>query len=433
MRKIEREVEAALEAARVRSLLVAVSGGADSVALLVACVRVARSAGLRVECVNCNFHLRGEESDRDSLFVADLCRRLGVHLHSLEYDVAEYQRSHPGESVEMACRALRYADFMRISAERGLDRIAVAHNADDDIETMLLNMLRGAGIRGLKGMDTDNGRVLRPLLGVARSEIEEYLAETGETFITDSSNLSDDYRRNYLRLEVIPLLEKRWPGARKALGKTIAILKEEAQITEEHYRTTLKSLCPDTTTLLIGSHDVTTGLILRFIGPFGGNSSIAAEILECTRKAFRKRTWHLSETHDAILERDRLVISCSEDNHEPEIKWTKMDMNETTMKEVKSNRDHATAYLPQAPSAYELRPPLPGDRMAPLGIKGTRLVSDIISDARLDRTSKEAVRLLVKKSDGEIIWVTGLKRSRHDLVSPESRHIWKAEFTTTEF
>ncbi|MDE6341579.1 MAG: tRNA lysidine(34) synthetase TilS [Muribaculaceae bacterium] len=431
MRKIEREVESVLMAARVRSVLVAVSGGADSVALLLACVRISRSAGLHVECVNCNFHLRGEESDRDSLFVADLCSRLGVKLHTLDYDVAGYMKSHPGESIEMACRNLRYADFMRIASESGLDRVAVAHNSDDDIETMLLNMLRGAGVRGMKGMDIDNGHVIRPLLGVTRREIEEYLAETGETFITDSSNLHDDYRRNYLRLEIIPLLENRWPGARKALGKTVTILKEEAGIVENHYRTVSERLCPDTTTLLVGSPDVTTGLILRFIERFGGNSAMAAEIMECVGKDFKERTWLLSDSHKAILERDRLIITDSvEGSGEPEIRWIKMEMNETAMKEVKSNRNHTAIYLPDDSSAYELRRPMTGDRMAPLGMRGTRLVSDIISDARLDRKRKDSVRVLVRKSDAEIIWVTGLKRSRHDLVSSDLRHLWKAELIT---
>lgn len=431
MIKIEREVESVLSAAQVRSVLVAVSGGADSVALLSACVRISHSIGLRVECVNCNFHLRGKESDRDSQFVADLCRRLGVNLHSLEYDVDGYMKTHPGESIEMACRNLRYADFLRIASEHGIDRVAVAHNSDDDIETMLLNMLRGAGVRGIKGMDFDNGRVIRPLLGVTRREIEEYLAETGETFVTDSSNLHDDYRRNYLRLEIIPLLEKRWPGARKALGKTVSILKEEAGIAENHYRMVSERLSPDTTTLLIGSPDVTTGVILRFIERFGGNSTMAAEMMECADKDFKERTWQLSENHKAILERDRLIITCSgEDSGEPEIRWIMMEMNETAMKEVKSNRNHAIIYLPDAPSAYELRPPKIGDRMAPLGMKGTRLVSDIISDARLDRKRKDAVRVLVRKSDGKIIWVTGLKRSRLDLVNADLRHLWKAELIT---
>ncbi|MDE7096188.1 MAG: tRNA(Ile)-lysidine synthetase, partial [Muribaculaceae bacterium] len=109
------------------------SGGADSVALLCACVRTATRLGLKVEAVNCNFHLRGEESDRDSEFTAELCRNLGVKLHRMDYDVDAYISLHPGISTEMACRELRYADFFRICREYNLDRVTVAHNADDDI------------------------------------------------------------------------------------------------------------------------------------------------------------------------------------------------------------------------------------------------------------------------------------------------------------
>lgn len=429
MRKLEREVEAVFTAAQVKSVLVAVSGGADSVALLAASVRVSGIIGLHVECANCNFHLRGDESDRDSRFVEDLCRRFGVRLHTLDYDVADYLRRHPSESTEMACRNLRYADFQRIAAERGLDRVAVAHNSDDDIETMLLNMLRGSGIRGLKGMDTDNGRVIRPLLGVSRQEIEDYLDEIGETFITDSSNLTDDYRRNYIRLEVIPMLERRWPGARKALGRTISIMKEECGIIDAHYCNRLEHLCPDSTTLLVYSQGVTAGTVFRFIEKFGGNPATAAEIAECLEKDFRERKWRLSERYTAVLERDRLVITDTlAQTPDPEFIWERLDVNENTIKEIKTNRSHAVAYFPGSESDYELRRPRKGDRMAPLGMKGTRLVSDIISDAHLDQKAKEAVRVLVRRRDGEIIWVSGLKRSRHDLVNENSANIWKVQF-----
>lgn len=432
MHKIETTVSNTLKQAGVRSVLVAVSGGADSVALLCACARIAPQIGLRLEAANCNFHLRDAESDRDSAFTEALCERLGIKLHRLNYNVDIYMEEHPGISTEMACRELRYADFHRICQMGGLDRVAVAHNDDDDVETMLLALLRGSSSRGLRGMDVDNGTVIRPLLGTARSEIETYLSAIGQDFITDSSNLSTVYRRNFLRLDVIPMLESRWPGARKSLSRTLSIMKEESEIVESHYKRQLDELCPNPTTLLIYNPEVSTGTVLRFLEPFGGNPSIAEEIIESLGKQHGERRWKLSESLEALLERDRLIlIDHNAPSTEPSIIWKRLEMTPELMTEIKRNRSHDIIYLPQGESKYELRRPQTGDRMAPLGMKGTRLVSDIISDARLDSITKNLIRVLVRNSDGEIIWVTGVKRSRHELVKPEVNRVYQAVYNST--
>ncbi len=433
IRKIENNIAREFESAGIHSVLVAVSGGADSVALLCCCSRISSRLNLRVEAVNCNFHLRGEESDRDSEFTGRLCKSLGIELHALEYDVEDYIKNHPGMSTEMACRELRYADFVRICRDQHLDRIAVAHNSDDDIETMILNMLRGSGSRGLRGMDADNGRIIRPLLGFSRKEIESYLSAIGQDFITDSSNLTSDYRRNFIRRNVLPLLESRWPGARKSLSKTLSIMKEESDILESHYRNQLNTLCPDCHTLLVYAEGVTTGIVLRFIEQFGGNAEIAGEILDCLDQDFKERKWILSDDHEAVLERDRLII-CDVQNQtsEPVFLWEELQLTAETMVGMKGNRDHHTVYLPSGKEDYIIRRPQKGDRIAPMGMRGTRLVSDIISDARLERSAKSQIRVLVRKKDGEIIWVTGLKRSRHDLIKEYAEICYKVVYNEFE-
>ncbi len=384
-RKLENSVSTILSKSCVQSLLVAISGGADSVALLTACCRIAPRMHIRIEAVNCNFHLRGKESERDSQFTSQLCQSLGIRLHALDYDVDCFLRKNPSMSLEMACRELRYSDFYRLLKEEGFDRVAVAHNSDDDIETMILNMLRGSGSRGLKGMDWDNGRVLRPLLGITRKEIEDYLHYLGMGYIVDSSNLTSEFRRNFIRRDVIPLLEERWHGARKSLSKTVGIMKEESSIIEDFYRKQLERFCPEEHTLLVYSEGITLGTVLRFIEIFGGNAEIAEEIMNSLHKVFKNRTWILSDRYKALLERDRLTIEDSENEEEaPQFKWTQLKMTPATMIELKRNRDHNIVYLPSDSSAYTLRTVKTGDRMSPLGMKGSRLVSDIISDARLD-------------------------------------------------
>ncbi len=212
------------------------------------------------------------------------------------------------------------------------------------------------------------------------------------------------------------------------MSKTIGFLKEESAIIEDYYRRQLHQLSPKKDTLLIYTEGVSVGTVWRFLEPFGGNPEIAEEILSAIDKDFEQRTWRLSERYEAILERDHLLIVDSEEkDSEPEFTWSSHDMSPELMAEVKANRDHNILYLPYDESAYILRLPKTGDRMAPLGMRGTRLVSDIISDARLDRNQKSQIRVLERKSDGEIIWVSGLKRSRHDLLSPASPHCYRLQ------
>jgi tRNA(Ile)-lysidine synthase len=173
------------------ALLVALSGGADSVVLL----RLLLRLGYRCHAVHCNFHLRGEESLRDEHFVTELCQALGVPCEVVHFDTTSYAAQHK-LSIEMAARELRYREFERIRHERSLDAIAVAHHQDDAVETLLLNLIRGAGINGLTGMKVRNGHVVRPLLSLTRQEIIDYLDRLGQPYVTDSTNLTDEYARN---------------------------------------------------------------------------------------------------------------------------------------------------------------------------------------------------------------------------------------------
>lgn len=209
----------------IRKVIAGVSGGADSTALLY----LLSSVGINSTAVHCNFHLRGEESNRDMMSVKEHCDKLGIELLCIEFDTMGYVKE-KGVSVEVACRELRYAEFRKIKSRIGADRIAVAHNADDNVETLLLNLFRGSGITGLRAMLPDTGEILRPLLSVSRKEIEDYLFSEGIEYVVDSTNLESDYRRNFLRNDLIPLIETRWKGVKKAIGKSIENLQGEERV-----------------------------------------------------------------------------------------------------------------------------------------------------------------------------------------------------------
>ena len=188
------------------TVVCAVSGGADSVSMLHVLLSLQDTLGIRVEAAHFNHHLRGAESDRDEAFVRQLCASLGVPLHTGGGDVqARAAQTH--ESLEEAARKLRYAFFDTLP---GL--VATAHTQDDNLETVLLNLTRGTGLAGLTGIPPKRGRLIRPMLVCTRAQIEACLAEHGFSYVTDSTNLLPDARRNRLRQRVIPLLREENPA-----------------------------------------------------------------------------------------------------------------------------------------------------------------------------------------------------------------------------
>lgn len=194
-------------------ILIALSGGADSVFLF----RTLLNMKVSCEAVHCNFHLRGEESNRDENFVRNLCKDFGVVLHVKDFDTLTYAKTSK-QSIELAARELRYTYFEQLRQEIGASVIAVAHHQDDNVETLIWNMVRGTGLRGLRGILPRNGFIIRPLLCVSRQEILAELEDMKQDFVTDSTNLEDDVTRNKIRLNIIPLLQGLNPSAKNNIA-----------------------------------------------------------------------------------------------------------------------------------------------------------------------------------------------------------------------
>lgn len=212
-------------------LLVALSGGADSVCLLM----VLRHLGYRCGAAHCNFHLRGAESDRDEYFVRQFCQTHDVPLHIAHFDTRQ-EAAARHESIELAARRLRYQWFSDLTRTEGYDALCVGHHRDDNIETLLLNIVRGTGIQGLCGMEPDTYshefqlRIVRPLLSMSHHDIEQWLTSQQQTWITDSTNLEDCATRNRIRHHVIPLLTELNPAAPQNLQRTISNLRDVRQL-----------------------------------------------------------------------------------------------------------------------------------------------------------------------------------------------------------
>lgn len=425
-----------IEENNIKSVLVGVSGGADSCALLRGLTELQRF-GLRVVAVHCNFHLRGEESNRDEKFVEDLCRELNIDLKIVHFDVSEYIKENGG-SVEMACRDLRYAEFRRLKSLYEIDRIAIAHNKDDNVETFLLNLMRGSGSRGLKGMEVDNGEIFRPLLGVSRKEIESYLQEIGQDYIVDSTNLESDYNRNFLRNEVLPLLRTRWPEVSDCIAHTQSILREENRIVERKLSRgdTCSSDCvaPENKCFLSredeGVLTAPVSAFLRFIEPFGGSAADAAEIAATACRPYAGRIRILSEQYEIEEEREGWRISQSRAssnvlNPADGWRWEKVELSPEVWRTIRSDRSNNVFWTSCPPENYSLRTVKRGDRMEGLGMKGSSLLSDIMKDAHLSRQQKMEVVVAVRRSDGRIVWASGLRRSPLDLIAPDAHSAYR--------
>lgn len=224
----QRHIEANALVTHDDRILLTVSGGVDSMVMLSLFVR----SGYAVSVAHCNFQLRGEESDEDEVLVADEAAKYGAQVYNQRFDtLAEMERT--GESMEMAARRLRYAWFEALSREHGYTAIAVAHHADDSIETFFINLLRGTGLRGLTGISTQIGKIIRPLMFASRKEILEYAVTNHIPFREDSSNRSTKYLRNKIRLGLIPRIREINPKFTSLMRRNISRLTD-AQLFINH-------------------------------------------------------------------------------------------------------------------------------------------------------------------------------------------------------
>ena len=219
---------------------VAVSGGKDSVCLLDYLTKNSEKSGIKVKAINVEHGIRGEDSIKDSEFVRSLCNRLGVELFFKKVDSLTYSRLN-GTSIEESARILRYGVFNEAIDSGFCDVVATAHHLSDNAETVLFNILRGASIGGVGGIDelSENGRIIRPLINVRKEEIDEYVKENNLEFVTDKTNFDDEYTRNFLRLKVIPLIKEKFPRAEDALCRLSEISEKEDAFLNESARNVL--------------------------------------------------------------------------------------------------------------------------------------------------------------------------------------------------
>lgn len=424
---LEREIE--LEAGAF--VFVALSGGADSTALLL----VLKELGYKLKALHCNFHLRGAESDRDQAFVEELCRQQQVPLTVRHFQTEEDAKQR-GISIEMAARDLRYGWFQEELKTRSLNWggevvVAVAHHRDDQAETLLLNLLRGTGLRGLAGMQPRHDGIIRPLLCLSRNEILEYLEQKGQSYVTDSTNSERIAQRNCIRLDLIPLLQSINPTAVEHLCRACDNVRQSLPYYKKGIETAFKEYgitegaFPLTALTPIPYSSIPKTLLHEWLAGKGFNSTQEEEMLRTDLASSSKgrngvgKMWH-SHTHIVFRDRKALILSQSSQNSS----FFKGELEEAFVPcigETGPDIAYFDADLLIAP--IEVRPVREGDVFVPFGMKGKKLVSDYLTDCKMNRLQK--TEQFVATCGDDIIWLIGHRSDNRYRVTDKTTCILK--------
>ena len=431
-------------------VVLALSGGIDSMVM----ADLLLKTKVQFVAAHCNFHLRGEESDGDEQFVREFAEKHGVQCFVKHFETEKYAAEN-GISIEMAARDLRYTWFEELRQQLNYDKIAVAHHADDQSETFFINLLRGAGLRGLKGMQPQNGVIIRPLLWASREQIHQYAIENQITWREDHTNAEKVYLRNKIRNQLLPAFDELHPEARQGLYKSLehlvsenelyrALLNEKlAQIVEQDgdvqrlpYSKLVKAKVPEP---VEGPTDRSCSfqLLFEWLRDFGFNTDQCQFIFEAIGTGIGNQ--YNSPTHRVVIGRDDLQLFEIKENTDDEIQIEIGEEEILSSLHLRfSKLEKNTGFvLDKSPEVAQLdfdklRFPLTlrhwrhGDRFHPLGMKGSKLLSDFFVDQKFTEWEKRNVWLLVSAND-DILWVVGHRIDDRFKVTAETNSVFRCE------
>lgn len=402
-------------------LLLTVSGGIDSIVLIELC----HQAGLNFGIAHCNFQLRGDESDGDEQFVQQLALDYKVDFYVQKFETALYAQQH-GISTQMAARNLRYEWFEKLRSAHHYDYVLTAHHQDDLLETVLLNLTRGTGLAGLHGILPKNGFLIRPLLFATRKDIEAFVQKHQLSWREDSSNATNDYLRNRLRHEVVPVLQAMNPKVASSVAELAERISAIEQILKESIEETAKQFIQEKQGALwiayapFGAFSSPIERLSFWLAKYGFNYQQVKNIWKNQGVSVGKQFF--SATHILIADRDHWIITptaeeqplqylLQENEQEKrypngQLEWQYMEAADHQELENKPNVVYLDASLLQFPLV--LRPWKTGDWFCPLGMNGKRKkISDFLIDHKVPRHQKKQVYVLT--SDDKIIWLIGFR------------------------
>jgi tRNA(Ile)-lysidine synthase len=419
---------------KVGRILVGVSGGADSVVL----VHLLRKFGYEIGIGHCHFNLRGEDADTDQKFVENLAHQLQVPYFTVKFDTQVYATTRK-ISIQMAARNLRYYWFAKIAKENEFSHIAVGTHLTDNIETFLLNATKGTGLSGLRGIKPINGNILRPLLGVGKTEIYQYAKENGLSWREDLSNQSIKYQRNKIRLEILPILEEINPNLEatfqrnfKRLGRVDAFVQSEV----ERYWNTWKKEENRTIKIRISdiqSHPFADVVLSYKLGELGFNSTHVEDLLQAINgqpgSVISSKDYHIFIDRSEILIQEKRFTAIPDEYSITEFLG---EISQPIALKFVDQPISETRIIPDLKQAYfdfdslvfplKLRKWKAGDKLQPFGMKGQKKVSDVLVDVKMPLPEKENVWVL--ESAGEIIWVVGIRSSEKYKITKSTERVY---------
>ena len=396
--------------------LLAVSGGADSTVM----ATLFHEAGLSFAIAHCNFHLRGADSDRDMRFVQQLAAQWQVPLYLQEFDTLTLQKN-SGKSVEMVARELRYTWFSEIAGD--YDFIVTAHQSTDAAETMLLNLCRGTGLKGLCGIPSKNGKIIRPMLVFTAEEIRQYAEDHHIAYVEDITNRDEEISRNRIRHSVIPQMETLNPQFVSTTATSRQILQRQYAYYQKHIAADIQKVvseqngqCRINRSKLAECDDLE--LVLYEILNEYGFPAIVSEKLS-VNSFFQPGKQFFSDTHILLIDRDFLLIQPKANSEEACVNIVSQeelsqyfDIEEFEyQKDMVFEKNPDILYLPKDKLTFplQIRSWRSGDYFYPLGTKGRQKLSDFFTDHKIDRFAKQRVQLLCHGDD--ILWLVGLRSS----------------------
>lgn len=392
-------------------LLLAVSGGVDSMVLLDLCSHLHNEIGI----AHCNFQLRGEASDADENLVIEEAKRMGVFCESTKFDTIGYAQE-KGVSIEMAARTLRYDFFQHLLEKKGYTKILTAHHANDNAETLLLNLIKGTGIKGLTGIPTRRENIVRPFLHFKRKDLVAYAMQNHIRYREDATNKEVIYQRNKIRHEVIPLLETLNPAVVETLNENIQRFQEVRKVYEEVMQRRLQFFVQEDSIDIekLKNEPYRISVLYEWLSVYDFPRITATEVSESLEHQEEKVFY--APAHRLVKSRNKLYLTPYPLEKEKEYAITlngitvpiRLSFTEINPpKKFSKHKDIAYFDLEKLSFPLILRKWQEGDRFFPIGMKGSKKVSELFKDLKYSILQKEGTWLLC--SGEEIIWVVGAR------------------------
>ncbi len=399
-------------------ILVAVSGGVDSMVL----AALFYESGIEIGIAHCNYQLREEASGKDEDLVRNWCSERGIPFHLARIDTEGLAKT-TSHSIQMVARDERYRFFKQLLNSHNYSVTALAHHADDRVETLLMNILRGTGIRGLQGMPSKRKGIIRPLIGFTKKEIRDYGRERQIPHREDASNAQTYYHRNWVRLKLIPMLSVKDESLTQKLDVLGENVEKRLPEYENWVNTNLSNIIEPTGISIenIKASNAPFTLLKEYLKAYGFSSDMVFEVLAILDS--NSGTEVQSASHRVIKDRSYLLVEeIDESQAKPSIKLENFNREDISTLKTDENVALVDAEMVN-PSELTLRNWEQGDRFKPLGMKGWKKLSDFFIDEKISVSEKEKIWLLTHNEN--IIWVVGMRLDNRFKVSSKTQKVLK--------